>query len=83
MVLLVLVVVLLDSPLHSLVVELFEFQQLVHSQQFRILVQSAHPQAYLGNCSCYVQFDGICYIFFYDLLCWFVCYLLCGGWTSG
>jgi len=60
---------LLDSPLHSLVVELFEFQQLVHSQQFGHLVQSqqvlqsAHPQAYLGNCSCYVQFDGICYIF--------------------
>ena len=75
MVLLVLVVVLLDSPLHSLVVELFKFQQLVHSQQFEHLVQSqqvlqsAHPQAYLGNCYCYVQYDGICYIFFYDLLC--------------
>ena len=78
MVLLVLVVVLIDSPLHSLVVELFEFQQLVHSQQFGHLVQfqqvlqSTHSQAYLGNCSCYVQSDGICYIFFYDLL-----YCLC------
>jgi len=40
MVLLVLVVVLLDSPLHSMVVELFEFQQLVHSQQFEQLVHS-------------------------------------------
>jgi len=80
MVLLVLVMVLLDSLLHSLVVELFEFQQLVHSQQFGHLVQSqqvlqsTHLQAYLDNCSCYVQSDGICYIFFYDLLCWFVCY---------
>jgi len=35
MVLLVLVVVLFDSPLHSLVIELFEFQQLMHSQQFQ------------------------------------------------
>jgi len=40
MILLVLVVVLLDSPLHSLVVELFEFQQLVHSQPFQQLVNS-------------------------------------------
>jgi len=48
MVLLVLVVVLLDSPLHSLVVELFEFQQLVHSQQFQQLV---HSQQFGHLCS--------------------------------
>ena len=104
MVRLVLVVVLLDSPLHSLVVELLEFQQLVDSQQlvhsqqllhsqqfghlvqsqqvlqfpqhgqhmvqlghlvqFQQVVQSTHPHVYLGNCSCYGQSDGICYIFF-------------------
>jgi len=40
MVRLVLVVVLLDSPLNSLVVELLEFHLLVHFQHFQQLVHS-------------------------------------------